>query len=160
VNNFILNKPEIILEPSIGRGDLVDHITKKRNNVNFDMVEIDKEIQTLPEIDKLKILYGDFLTITIDKKYKTIVSNPPYVRTKTGNLYLDFIEKCFNLLENKGEMIFIVPSDLFHLTSSKKLLNNLFLNGSFTHIYHPNNDKLFENATIDIIVFRYIQKIG
>ena len=27
--------------------------------------------------------------------------------------------------------------------------------GSFTHIYHPNNEKLFENANIDVLVFRY-----
>ena len=28
-------------------------------------------------------------------------------------------------------------------------------NGTFTHIIHPNNEKLFENASIDIIIFRY-----
>ena len=28
-------------------------------------------------------------------------------------------------------------------------------NGIFTHIFHPNDEKMFENANIDIIVFRY-----
>ena len=28
-------------------------------------------------------------------------------------------------------------------------------NGTFTHIYHPNNEKMFDNASIDIIIFRY-----
>jgi len=28
-------------------------------------------------------------------------------------------------------------------------------NGTFTHIFHPHNEKMFENANIDIIVFRY-----
>ena len=27
--------------------------------------------------------------------------------------------------------------------------------GTFTHIYHPNNENLFDNASIDVIVFRY-----
>lgn len=27
--------------------------------------------------------------------------------------------------------------------------------GTFTHIYHPHNEKMFENAVIDIIIFRY-----
>ena len=27
--------------------------------------------------------------------------------------------------------------------------------GTFTHIYHPNDEKMFDNASIDIIVFRY-----
>ena len=29
------------------------------------------------------------------------------------------------------------------------------INGSFTHIYHPHNEKLFDGANIDIIIFRY-----
>jgi adenine-specific DNA-methyltransferase len=28
-------------------------------------------------------------------------------------------------------------------------------NGSFTHIFHPHNENLFEGASIDVIVFRY-----
>jgi hypothetical protein len=31
----------------------------------------------------------------------------------------------------------------------------MMTNGTFTHIFHPNNEKMFENASIDIIVFRY-----
>jgi adenine-specific DNA-methyltransferase len=27
--------------------------------------------------------------------------------------------------------------------------------GKFTHIYHPHNEKLFENASIDVLIFRY-----
>jgi adenine-specific DNA-methyltransferase len=27
--------------------------------------------------------------------------------------------------------------------------------GTFTHIFHPHNEKMFENASIDVIVFRY-----
>jgi adenine-specific DNA-methyltransferase len=27
--------------------------------------------------------------------------------------------------------------------------------GTITHIFHPNNERLFENASIDIIIFRY-----
>ena len=31
----------------------------------------------------------------------------------------------------------------------------MFMNGVFTHIYHPHNEKMFKNASIDVIVFRY-----
>jgi adenine-specific DNA-methyltransferase len=31
----------------------------------------------------------------------------------------------------------------------------MMTNGTFTHIYHPHNEKMFENASIDVIVFRY-----
>ena len=152
---FILNNPSNILEPSIGQGDLITFIINKISNINFDMYEIDTKIKLLDGIQKDKIIYGDFMKQIITKKYKTIVGNPPYVRTKKGNLYIDFTEKCYNLLDNDGELIFIVPSDFLKLTSSSKLLNIMMTNGTFTHIFHPNNEKMFENASIDIIIFRY-----
>jgi adenine-specific DNA-methyltransferase len=152
---FILNNPSNILEPSIGKGDLITFITDNIPNITFDMYEIDTKIKLSDKIQKNNVIYGDFMEQTITKKYKTIVGNPPYVRTKKGNLYIDFTEKCFNLLEDDGELIFIVPSDFFKLTSASKLLNVMITNGTFTHIYHPHNEKLFENAFIDVIVFRY-----
>lgn len=155
VFEFILNNPKNILEPSIGQGDLVDFVLKKTPEILFDMYEIDTTIKLLNSIEKEKVIYGDFLQQNIKKKYKTIIGNPPYIRTKKGNIYIDFIEKCYNLLENNGELIFIIPSDFFKLTSSSKLLNILFTNGTFTHIFHPHNENLFENASIDVIVFRY-----
>ncbi len=159
VYEFILNKPKNILEPSIGQGDLITYIKNKLKNVIFDMYEIDKNIKLLNGINKNSVVYEDFLIQDIKKKYITIIGNPPYIKTKNGNLYIDFIEKCVNLLDNNGELIFIVPSDFFKLTSASKLLNNMLLNGTFTHIFHPHNEKFFENANIDIIIFRYCKNI-
>ena len=155
VYKFILNNPTHILEPSIGQGDLVTYITNKLINVTFDMYEIDTKIKLLENIDKNNIIYGDFIKEKVTKTYKTIIGNPPYIKTKKRNLYIDFIEKCYNLLDDNGELIFIIPSDFFKLTSASKLLNIMMINGSFTHIYHPHNEKLFEGANIDIIIFRY-----
>ena len=153
---LVKNKPEVILEPSVGQGDLIQIIYNNNNKIQFDMYEIDNKIKMLDDIpDPQKVIYEDFIEVDIKKKYKTIIGNPPFVRTPTGNLYIDFIEKCYNLLENKGELIFIIPSDFFKLTCASKLLNNMISQGTFTHIYHPHNEKLFENASIDVIVFRY-----
>lgn len=154
VIDFILNKPATILEPSVGRGDLVKCVLDKLDT-SFDMYEIDPNIKLLDNIDKSEIIYGDFLNFKIDKLYDTIVGNPPYVRTKKGNLYIDFIKKCFDLLNDNGELIFIVPTDFFKLTSANKLLSEMIKNGNFTHVYHPNEEGLFENASIDVMVFRY-----
>ena len=118
VFEFILNSPSNILEPSIGQGDLITFITDKIPNIIFDMYEIDPKIKLLDNIQKNRVVYGDFIKQTITKTYKTIVGNPPYIRTKKGNLYIDFTEKCYNLLDNNGELIFIVPSDFLKLTSS------------------------------------------
>jgi adenine-specific DNA-methyltransferase len=155
VYEYVLNNPSVILEPSIGRGDLVSHILETNGGCTVDMYELDTTIELLPEIDRSNVKYGDFMTQNIDKTYTTIIGNPPYIRTKTGNLYIDFTRKCFNLLEQNGELVFIVPSDFLKLTSSSALLNNMMTEGTFTHIYHPHNENLFENASIDVIVFRY-----
>jgi adenine-specific DNA-methyltransferase len=155
VFDFILNGPSNILEPSIGQGDLITFITERLPSITFDMYEIDTQIEMLDKIEKNKIIYGDFMQQTIAKKYKTIVGNPPYVRTKKGNLYIDFTEKCYHLLDENGELIFIVPSDFLKLTSASNLLNEMMTNGTFTHIFHPHNENMFENASIDVIVFRY-----
>ncbi len=155
VYEFIKNDSKHILEPSIGRGDLIHFIQNKIINVSFDMFEIDNSINLLDNIDKNKVIYGDFMKQNIISKYKTIIGNPPYIRTKKGNLYIDFTEKCYNLLEENGELIFIVPSDFFKLTSASKLLNKMMLYGTFTDIFHPHNENMFENASIDILIFRY-----
>ena len=155
VFEFILNSPTTILEPSIGRGDLIIFITNRLPNITFDMYEIDTQVKLLDNIEHDKVVYGDFMIQSITKTYKTIIGNPPYVRTKKGNLYIDFIEKCYNLLDIDGELIFIVPSDFLKLTCASRLLNVMMTQGTFTHIFHPHNENMFENASIDVIVFRY-----
>jgi adenine-specific DNA-methyltransferase len=159
VFEFIKNSPDNILEPCIGRGDLISFINQHYPFISFDMYEIDSSIPLLGDINKDSVIYDDFLKQKISKTYSTIIGNPPYVRTKRGNLYIDFIKKCYQLLDNYGELIFIVPSDFLKLTSASKLLNEMIENGSFTDIFHPNDENMFENASIDVIVFRYCKNI-
>lgn len=158
VYEFILNNPREILEPSCGRGDLVSYIGAKLPGVKFDLYEIDDKIDFI--IDKKKIIFGDFLKQPITKKYTTIVANPPYVRTKKGNLYIDFIKKCYDLLDDNAEAIFIIPSDFFKLTCASTLLIDMLDQGVFTHIYHPHNESLFEGASVDIVIFRYCKNVN
>lgn len=152
---LILNNPTNILEPSIGQGDLILYIIDRIPNIIFDMYEIDIEIKLLDNIQQDQVIYGDFIKQTIIKKYKTIIGNPPYIKINKRNIYIDFIDKCYNLLDDNGELIFIVQSSFLKLTSTSKLLNEMMNNGTFTHIFHPHNENMFKNATIDIIIFRY-----
>lgn len=155
VSSFIQNNPKLILEPSVGRGDLVEYILQD-NKIQFDMYELDSTLDF--KVDKKQIIFGDFLKQHVTKKYKTIIGNPPYLKTKNGNLYIHFIRRCYTLLMEGGELIFIVPFDFFKLTQSRSLLQEMLGCGRFTHIYHPNKENLFKNATIDVVVFRYQKK--
>lgn len=156
VFEFIKNSPEKILEPCVGQGDLVKKVLSKFKEVSFDCYEIDESIPLLSEAKEIKVIYRDFLKEEFrTKRYTTIIGNPPYISTKSGNVYLDFTEKCFKLLEDYGELIFIVPSDFFKLTSAAALLSKMYENGTFTHIFHPHDEKLFEQASIDVVIYRY-----
>ena len=159
VLEFVLNEPQLILEPSVGQGDLVQIIHSTYPHISFDMYEIDPTISLLSDIPT-NVTYCNFLDKDISTRYNTIIGNPPFVRTTTGNLYIDFIRKCFQLLQPNGELIFIIPSDFFKLTSASILLDTMMQNGSFTHIYHPHKENLFTNASIDVLIFRYCKTVS
>ena len=128
IYRFILNNPNRILEPCIGHGNLVQYINQKYNEekkIIFDMFEIDDKLDLLQGIDKDKVIYTNFLEYNIENKYNTIIGNPPYIKTTKGNVYIDFIIKCFDLLTENGELIFIVPSDFFKLKSASSVLNKM-----------------------------------
>lgn len=82
VYKLINNKPNIILEPSVGQGDLVEYVKSKSefNKTKFDLYEIDRSIKLLENVNE-KVNYGDFLKYEIDKKYDTIIGNSSYVKT-------------------------------------------------------------------------------
>lgn len=96
-----------------------------------------------------------FLFENIEHKYDTIIANPPYFKSEKTNIYLQFIDKCLDLLSQIGEMIFIVPADFIKITSARNVINKMFKNGSFTHIYQSAQENLFKNASISVIIFRY-----
>ena len=156
-----------LLEPSFGAG----HLLKKfiEYNPDYPMVcyELDETIKPVIEFNKQyqTVIYGDFMAhtatpttaTTTSEKFRTIIGNPPYVKQKqTGNLYIKFIERCFEYLDDDGgEMIFIVPSDFIKLTSAAGIIDKMTRAGSFTDFLFPNDEKLFEGASIDVLVFRY-----
>jgi len=152
----VKNKQSLLLEPSFGAGHLLKKF--KEYSLNYPMVcyELDRTIKPLIRFNEYQTLvYGDFTDKIITTKFKTIIGNPPYVKQKSGNLYIKFIELCYGYLEDDGEMIFIVPSDFIKLTSASSIIDNMSKNGSFTDFLFPHNEKLFEDASIDILVFRY-----
>lgn len=48
-----------------------------------------------------------------------------------------------------------IKVDMYEIDSNIKLLDKMMKTGTFTHIFHPHNERMFENVSIDIIVFRY-----
>lgn len=153
------NAPRRVLEPSFGEGHLLHaylHSSKWNSEDRIDGYEID---DTLPPLlattPSLHLKYQDFLT-QVDEPYDTIIGNPPFVKQNGGkNLYLQFIQKCVKNLGDHGELIFIVPSEFFKLTSASKLITEMVSVGSFTDVFFPHDETLFEGASVDVVVFRF-----
>jgi adenine-specific DNA-methyltransferase len=168
VYDFIENKQGDILEPSFGKGHIIQFFQNKGLTKNRKVYgkELDDTLTPIFKDDEnIDIEYCDYLAYNATKRFATIVGNPPYFKLKAKenpntilkctNIYVAFIEKAYHMLNDDGELIFIIPSDFFKLTSACKLKELMINNGSFTHIFHPHEEKLFEKASQDVIVFRY-----
>jgi len=146
----VKNKGHTLLEPSVGAGHLLKKFGEGYPAVCY---EIDT---TIKQIINVPVIHGDFTKQTVTTKFKTIIGNPPYVKQKSGvNLYIKFIELCYEYLDDGGELVFIVPSDFIKLTSASFIIEKMTQNGAFTDFLFPNNEKLFHGASIDVVVFRY-----
>jgi len=150
-------KSSLLLEPSFGAGHLLKKFKEYDDNYPIICYELDTTVKPVINLNQYQTaIYGDFTLQTITTKFKTIIGNPPFVKQKTaGNLYIKFIELCYNYLDDDGELIFIVPSDFIKLTSASSLINKMTENGSFTDFLFPHDEKLFEGASIDVVAFRY-----
>ncbi len=156
VFDHVEHKGAQLLEPSFGSGHLLKKFLESDADYPMECYEIDSSIKPCINFnDNQRIVYGDFMSHEFDKKFKTIIGNPPYVKQSKGNLYIQFIEKCYHLLDDDGEFIFIVPSDFIKLTSASKIITEMIRTGSFTHFHFPNDEKLFDSASVDVVVFRY-----
>jgi hypothetical protein len=65
------------------------------------------------------------------------------------------MSRCFDLLAPGGELVFIARFSMFKMKSNAVLLNKMYALGSFTHVYRPGDDNLFDKVFTDPVVFRY-----
>lgn len=169
-----INKNSRILEPSCGEGIFLDILTT-RGFYNLTAYEIDKELST--QFNFIK--YESFVSANINEKFNLIIGNPPYIRWKNlendlkeelannniWNKYFNslcdylyiFILKSIELLEDNGQLIFICPEYWMNTTHSISLRNYMVENGYFEKIYHFNETPIFNNATVSVVVFKYIK---
>ena len=149
-------KGNALLEPSFGAGHLLKKFTESNPDYPIVCYELDATIKPVISFTKHQtVIYGDFTKQIITTTFQTIVGNPPYVKQSTGNLYIRFIEICFRLLAEDGELLFIVPSDFIKITSASSLIHSMVQKGSFTDFLFPHDEKLFDGASVDVVAFRY-----
>lgn len=77
-----------ILEPSAGKGNIVDKLKKieevknkyyfKNINLDIDCIEADQNLRTILKSKNYRVVYNDFLTYNTMKTYDLIIMNPPF----------------------------------------------------------------------------------
>jgi adenine-specific DNA-methyltransferase len=149
-----------VLEPSSGDGAFVKNIP------NCIGIELDAKHCGNHSINI------DFFDYPVENKFDTIIGNPPYVRfqdifpetkqklnlhlfDERTNLYLFFIEKCIRHLNDKGELIFITPRDFLKATSSIKLNEFIYKNGTITDIIDLGDKRIFHGFNPNCIIWRF-----
>lgn len=154
--NHVKHKGQELLEPAFGAGHLLIPFLAHDARYPMTLYEIDPSIKPAVSLKpQQKVSYADFTKAHHTRLYKTIVGNPPYVKKKTGNLYIEFIERAFEALTADGELLFIVPSDFLKVTRAAKIIKRMCAAGAFTDFYFPHDEGLFENAAVDVLLFRY-----
>ena len=153
-----------VLEPSSGDGsfsDVIDDIVA---------IEIDPENKTKNNI------IMDFFDYDVKNKFDTIIGNPPYVGFKhipketldkiqstdylsgfdnRTNLYIHFIRKSLEHLNDHGEIIFITPREFIKTTSAISLNNLLYQEGTITHWYEYGDEIVFKGFNPTVVVWRF-----
>lgn len=149
-----------VLEPSSGAGAFVKNIPGCIG------IELDAKHCNEHSINM------DFFDYPTTNKFDTIIGNPPYVRyqdiledtkkklktslfDERSNLYLFFIEKCIHHLNDKGELIFITPRDFMKATSSIKLNDFIYKNGTITDIIDLGDKRVFSGFSPNCVIWRF-----
>ena len=144
INN---SKVQKILEPSCGLGYIINNINKKHDITGID---INKEYisHCTTNLKHVKCILKNFIDYKTNDRYDYIIGNPPYIKIQNidnidlikmrkeypefingnTNIYIYFIIKCFNLLNENGKLIFIVPNTWIYSKSFKYFKDFIFKN--------------------------------
>ena len=160
-----------ILEPSCGSGEFIQrlgHFTK----FNIDAIEYNETIyNSIKDKFKSTIIHTDFLEWNSPKKYDLIIGNPPFYVIKkkeiknckyehyyTGrpNIFVLFIAKSLDLLENNGILSFVLPKNFMNCLYYDNLRKHISTNFKIIDIIECYEDKYLETQQDTVVLI--IQK--
>lgn len=143
---FMKNRMKV-LEPSCGSCEYIVRLNNINPNINITGIELNKTIfESIKQYnsDNITLLNKNYLTHKFNTKFDLIIGNPPYfVMKKTDvdksyynyfdgrpNIFILFIIKSLELLNNKGILSFVLP---------KSFLNCLYYDKTRKHILKNYN---------------------
>lgn len=146
-----------ILEPSAGKGDLADAVSRFVNDTRnsrrvfihqrepyIDCIERDSDLAALLRGKGLLVVHDDFLTFHTRKQYDLCVMNPPF---DSGDEHL---LHAFSLMERGGQIVCLLNAETIrnpYTNRRKVLVQNLrehnarieFIENAFAHAQRPTD---------------------
>ena len=115
------NRVETILEPSAGRGDLLEYAIRRnghRQGCDIDCVEIDPNLRALLTGKGFRVVHDDFLSYYTRKRYSLILMNPPFADGDKHLLH------ALELCEHGGQIACVLNAETIRnpFSNSRKLL--------------------------------------
>ena len=118
LSGVALNAVRTILEPSAGKGDIVDVVAKRMETANsrgawmngkyipdIDTIEINPDLRHVLTGKGYRVVYDDFLTFTTYKHYDLIVMNPPFASAEKH------LEKAIEIQKDGGAIVCILNAE-------------------------------------------------
>lgn len=141
LSNIDFDKIKSILEPSAGKGDIIDFLIQKKKyykHLDIDCIELDSNLQLILKGKNFKLIHDDFLTFDSMKEYDLIVANFPF---SDGEKHL---LKALEMQErNGGALVCIINAET--------------LKNAYTNVRKDINRRLEDsNATIEYITDGFI----
>lgn len=151
-----------VLEPSCGDGAFAGELPPdERVAIEYDSTVCPRYARNM-----------DFFDLPLSERFETIIGNPPFVKFQNisadtrkkldmtlfderSNLYLFFIHKCIQHLDEGGELIFITPRDFLKATSAVKLNEFIYENGTITDIIDLGDAEIFPGFSPNCVIFRF-----
>jgi len=187
VANFIVSLAETatsgkVIEAGYGRGAFFEALLKA-GYADISGYDIDPENYAFVQerfASQINPYCQSFLEASGEPTCDLVIGNPPYVRwgnidAETRQFLLEdkfwakyssgewdllyaFIIWSIKMLKEGGELIFIVPYNWFSSTHAAPLRQYLVDHGHFKEIIHFNEYKVFDDASPNTIIFRFLKK--
>lgn len=155
-----------VLEPSAGKGDIVEAITRKfsyihsfnkKNKYDIDTIELDNNLQYILQGKQFRLVHDNFLTFDSFKKYDVIIMNPPF---SNGDKHL---LKAIEMQQDGGKIVCLLNAETLknpYNNNRKDLLRQLEkYNANVEYVQNAFSDAERKTDVETAIIFIDIPKI-
>lgn len=157
--------PNKILEPSAGKGDIIEALKNKwgsyeyhYRNADISAIEIEEDLQAILRGKDIRVIDSDFLSFAGPDKFDLIIANPPFDQ---GDLHL---LKAIDIMY-RGQIVFLLNAETIrnpHTNTRKVLVQKLaeldaeieYIPGAFMDAERPTG---VEVALISIIIKKQVE---